>query len=154
MQFAEHRLSVSVDKRVGGSGEFGDLVRSLPGLTHRKARFGNCRPHIGAAFREFARQIVDVGKDARKGFLVLVVQNLGQPVGERRKPFHQLRGIVEQCAKTARARWDHWSASGAFLRDFRRTFNGTRKLNLIRAGKARLLNARRGAEQDGDRVLD
>ena len=113
-QVGDQRPAVAVEHRVGGAGELADPVGGVAGLADRDPRLGQRRGDLRRALGERAADLLEIVEDAGDRFLVAVGEQFGEPLGQRRDPFEQLRRGVEQLAERARLGRDDRHAIGAF----------------------------------------
>ena len=104
----------SFEQRVGRAGELADPVGGVAGLADRDPRLGERRGDLRPALGERAAHLLEIVEDAGDRFLVAVGKQFGEPLGQRRDAFEQLRRGVEQLAERARLGRDHRHAIGAF----------------------------------------
>ena len=121
LQILDRRPALLVDQPVGVVGQRADVLRGDAGIARRRcARRRSRRRGRARARRSTLVVSIDILEDVGDRILVLVAEQLGQPLGQALDAVDQLRRAVEQGAEAARGRRDDRAALRAHLRDRRR----------------------------------
>ncbi len=139
---------------VGVVRQLADVLRGDARVVDRDLGVGNGVGQLGRAVGEHLAGLVEILQDVGDRILVLVAQQLGQPLGQALDALHQLRRAVEQRPEAAGARRDDRAALRPGLGNRRAAAACAVELDLVHSGKADAVDLRGRPLQDRGLVVD
>ena len=154
VQILHRRLALLGHQPVGVVAERGDAVRRETCVVRRGLNLGDGVPHLRRMLPQLGGCGVDILEDVRNRILVLVAEQLRQPLGQSLDAVDQFRGAVEKRADSARGRGNHRTALRADLFDRGSPALRAGQLDLGHAGEADAVDLRAGALENGGLLID